>query len=52
MELDGAVHVPAYERLERELETLKRTEGTLERARQRLEANRHRLVELRLKAKG
>lgn len=52
IELDGDVHVPAYERLENELQSLKRTTGTMERARQRLEANRHRLVDLELKAKG
>jgi hypothetical protein len=51
MELDGGVYVPIYEKLEQELETLKRTEATMERVRQRLEANRHRLVEIGLKAK-
>ena len=45
----GDAHVPMYERLERELETLKRSEDTKDRARQRLEANRHWLVELGLK---
>lgn len=46
MELDGEVYVPIYEKLEQELETLRRTRDTMERARQRLEANRHRLAEV------
>ena len=52
MELDGAVYVPLYDRLEQDLEALRRTENTMERARQRLETNRHRLVEIGLKVKG
>ncbi|MDI4231487.1 hypothetical protein OZ411_01495 [Bradyrhizobium sp. Arg237L] len=36
MERDGPVYAPLYERLERELEVLKRTEATVERAHQRL----------------
>lgn len=46
MELDGEVYVPIYEKLEQELEPLRRTRDTMERARQRLEANRHRLAEV------
>jgi hypothetical protein len=49
MELDGPIYTPLYEKLERELEDMKRSNRTLERARQRLEANRHRLVEFGLK---
>ena len=53
IELDGAVHLPIFQRLERELEAMKQTDGTQERARQRLEANRHhRLVDVGLKAKS
>ena len=36
IELDGDIHVPLYEKLETELETLLRTEDTKSRARQRL----------------
>ncbi|WP_213741907.1 hypothetical protein [Bradyrhizobium sp. dw_411] len=50
--LDGPVMIPIFERLERELEALKRTEATIERARQIVEANRHRLVGIGLKAKA
>lgn len=44
--VDGPVMIPIFERLERELEALKRTEATIQRARQIVEANRHRLVEM------
>ena len=36
IELDGDVHLPMYERFERELADLKAKEGTKERARRRL----------------
>jgi hypothetical protein len=37
IERDGPVYVPHYEKLERELEALRRQEGTIARARRRLE---------------
>lgn len=52
IELDGPVHMPAYERLEQKLEAMKRSSGAMDRARERLEANRHRLVETGLRAKA
>jgi hypothetical protein len=50
MEKDRDGLVPIHEKLERELETLKRNEVTMKRAPQRLEANSHRLVEIGQKA--
>jgi hypothetical protein len=38
IELDGDIHVPLYERLEAELEALRRKEGTIARARRLLDS--------------
>lgn len=52
IERDGIVYAPIYEKLERELESLKREESAMERARQRLEANRHLLGQIGIKQRG
>jgi len=52
IELDGPVHMPAYECLEQELQKLRHRETVRDRARQRLEAIGHRPLEIGLKAKG
>jgi hypothetical protein len=52
IELDGPVHMPAYECLEQELHKMRHRETVRDRARQRLEAIGNRPLAIDLKAKG